>query len=275
MTPAGRLVGKHCLIVGGTTGIGLASSRRFVEEGARVLATGRTVEETDEARRILNADDLFQAIPFEIAGAGIDEFTFLEVFAQALDFLGDRLDVLLHVAGISGRKFGDGALDECSSEGWDKVLSVNAKGVFLSNRAAVRIMKTQEIDRDGLRGAIVNVGSVLDRSPSPEFFGTIAYAAGKGAIRALTKSAAAKYASHRIRFNLIEPGLVDTPMASRAIQDPGIRTYLESKQPLASGPIAAEDVAEAALFLCEPRSRFVTGLELTVDGGWSMLEGKD
>jgi NAD(P)-dependent dehydrogenase (short-subunit alcohol dehydrogenase family) len=195
------------------------------------------------------------------------------MFAFAIDALGGRLDVLLHVAGISGRKFGDGPMHDCSTEGWERVLRTNAEGTFLTNRAAVRLMLDQPIDANGLRGTVVNVGSVLDRSPSPAHFGTIAYAASKGAIRSMTLSAAARYAEYRIRFNLLAPGLIDTPMAARATNDSGIRSYLATKQPIAGGPGSADDVAEAALYLCEPASRFVTGAELVVDGGWSVSEG--
>jgi NAD(P)-dependent dehydrogenase (short-subunit alcohol dehydrogenase family) len=134
-------------------------------------------------------------------------------------------------------------------------------------------MLRQPLDAFGLRGSIVNVGSVLDRSPSPVHFGTLAYAASKGAIRALTLASAARYASERIRFNLLVPSLIDTPMAARAISDPRIRFYLSTKQPIVGGPGTAEDVAEAALYLCAPRSRFVTGAELVVDGGWCVSEG--
>ena len=102
----------------------------------------------------------------------------------------------------------------------------------------------------------------------------IAYAASKGAIRAMTLAAAARYARDRIRFNLIAPGLIDTPMAARAVGDPAIRAYLATKQPMAGGPGTAEDCAEAALYLCEPASRFVTGVVLNVDGGWCVSEGQ-
>ena len=152
-------------------------------------------------------------------------------------------------------------------------MQINASGVFLTNRAAVRFMLEQPLDATGLRGTVVNVGSVLDRSPSPAHFGTIAYAASKGAVRALTLAAAAQYAPDRIRFNLLVPGLIDTPMAARAVNDPRIRPYLATKQPMAGGPGSADDVAEAALYLCEPASRFVTGAELVVDGGWCVSEG--
>ena len=152
-------------------------------------------------------------------------------------------------------------------------MHVNAFSTFLTNRAAVRLMLRQPLDVVGLRGTILNVGSVLDRSPSPVHFGTLAYAASKGAIRALTLASAARYAAERIRVNLLVPGLIDTPMAARAANDPQIRAYLASKQPLAGGPGSVEDAAESALYLCEPGSRFVTGAELVVDGGWCVSEG--
>jgi NAD(P)-dependent dehydrogenase (short-subunit alcohol dehydrogenase family) len=183
--------------------------------------------------------------------------------------------VLFHVAGISGRRFGDGPLHECTDEGWDAVLDVNARGTFLTNRAAALRMRAQPRDDVGLRGTVLNMGSVLGWSPSPRHFGTVAYAASKGAIRALTLAAAARYAPDRIRFNLIAPALIDTPMAARAVGDPAVRRYLRTKQPLASGPGTAEDCAEGALYLCEPASRFVTGTVLTVDGGWCVCEGQD
>jgi NAD(P)-dependent dehydrogenase (short-subunit alcohol dehydrogenase family) len=195
------------------------------------------------------------------------------LFTSALGFLGSRLDVLVHAAGISGRRFGDGPLHDCSDEAWHKVVQVNSFGPFLTNRAAVRLMLEQPHDAAGLRGTIVNIGSALDRAPSPVHFGITAYAASKGAVRALTLTAAARYARDRIRFNLLIPGLIDTPMTTRSTSDPEILSYIRSKQPIAGGPGSAADVAEAMLYLCEPASRFVTGAELVVDGGWCISEG--
>jgi len=258
------------LIVGGTSGIGLAAARRFLEEGARIVVTGRESE-------------IGQTLVEQFAPSGnASKFTLeleegeeavARMFEFALDNLDGRLDVLLHVAGISGRKFGDGPMHDCSTDGWERVMRTNAEGTFLTNRAAVRLMLGQPVDASGLRGSVVNVGSVLDRSPSPAHFGTIAYAASKGAIRSMTLSAAARYAADHVRFNLLAPGLIDTPMAARATNDPRIQRYLATKQPIAPGPGSADDVAEAALYLCEPASRFVTGAELVVDGGWSVSEG--
>lgn len=269
----GRMDGVNCLIVGGTGGIGLATVRRFLEEGAAVVFTGKTDEEVNAAVAALAAADAppnFHGFPADATDPEAVE----ETFRRALDRLGGRLDALFHVAGISGRRFGDGPLHECSPEGWDAVMTANARSTFLTNRAAVRRMLSQPIDARGLRGTIVNVGSVLSRSPAPDFFGTIAYAASKGAVEATTLAAASRYARDRIRFHLIAPGLIETPMAARACGDPAVRSYLATKQPMAEGPGAAADVAEAALFLCEPASRFATGVVLNVDGGWSVSEGR-
>lgn len=270
MADSGRLAGRNCLVFGGTSGIGLAAARRFLAEGARVAVTGVDAPSADDARRTLQAFGPVWSGAAEVSDVAAVEST----FENAVSWLGGRLDVLFHVAGISGRRAGDGPLDACTVNGWDAVLAANARGVFLTNRLAVRRMLGQEPDAAGLRGTVVNVASVLARSPSPEFFGTIAYAASKGAVQSLTLAAAARYARDRIRFNLLSPGLIDTPMAARAVGDPAIRAYLTTKQPIAAGPGTSDDVAEAALYLCEPASRFVTGVELTVDGGWCVSEGQ-
>jgi NAD(P)-dependent dehydrogenase (short-subunit alcohol dehydrogenase family) len=259
------------MIVGGSGGIGLAAARRFLDEGARVVLAGRPPEIGPSALADLRGLGSVWEFGIELAEG---ERSVTRLFNDALEVLGGRLDVLFHVAGISGRKLGDAALHECSSEAWMGVMQVNAQGTFLTNREAVKRMLEQPLDASGLRGTILNVGSVLDRSPSPEHFGTVAYAASKGAVRAMTLAAAARYAPDRIRFNLLVPGLIDTPMAARAVNDTQLRPYLAAKQPLAGGPGKAVDAAEAALYLCEPASRFVTGTELLVDGGWCVSEGR-
>ena len=263
-----RLQDLACLIVGGTGGIGRACARRFYDEGARVVVVG--LNGSSDPHEALAPAGLIGRIdgdasrPVEV---GL-------IFTEAMKLLGGRIDVLVHVAGISGRRFGDGPLHECSDEGWERVMGANARSTFLTNREAVRLMLGQEIDSGGSRGSIVNVGSVLAESPSPHYFATVAYAASKGAVRSLTLASASRYAADRIRFNLIEPGLIDTPMAARAVGDPGIRAYLETKQPMTGEAGAAEDVAEAALYLCEPATRFVTGVVLPVDGGWRLSDGQ-
>ncbi len=272
MTQTGRVPGRTCLIVGGTSGIGLATARRFLQEGAVVAVCGRSPQTAEEARASLAeiGGDHVLALTADASDPAQVE----DLLRQALVFFSGRLDVLYHVAGISGRRFGDAALHECTVEGWETVLAANARSLFLTNRAAVRQMLGQPLDAHGLRGTVLNMGSVLGWSPAPDFFGTYAYAASKGAIRAMTLNAAARYARDRIRFNLIAPALIETPMAVRAVSDPAIRTYLETKQPMSSGPGTPEDCAEAALFLCEPASRFLTGVVLNVDGGWCLADGQ-
>ena len=267
----GRLENQTCLIVGGTGGIGLATAHRFLVEGARVAISGRTPLETRAGAEALS--DRAEAFTADLSDSSSSEATASKLIAEAAESLGGRLDILFHVAGISGRSLGDGPLDECSLAGWEQVLRVNATAVFLTNRAAVRRMAAQPLDRHGLRGTVLNLGSVLGRSPSPRLFGTIAYAASKGALESLTLAAAARYAADGIRFNLLAPSLIDTPMSQRAMGDPRIQAYLRAKQPIRGGAGQPDDAAEAALFLCEPASRFITGEILTIDGGWRIAEG--
>jgi NAD(P)-dependent dehydrogenase (short-subunit alcohol dehydrogenase family) len=270
MSHTGRLEGRTCLIVGGTSGIGLASALRFLREGAHVAVAGQPADLAQGISAELSA--LGPAAIFELEVS--DAASVNELFQSALATLGGRIDILCHVAGISGRKKGDGPLDTCDETAWDLVMSVNSKGTFLTNRAAVRQMLKQPRDDAGLRGTVLNMGSVLAWSPAAHFFGTIAYAASKGAVHAMTLAAASRYALEGIRFNLLAPGLIDTPMAARAVGDPAIRQYIATKQPLGGGPCTPDDCAEAALYLCEPASRFVTGTVLTIDGGWCVSEGQ-
>lgn len=264
-----RMAGLGVVIVGGTGGLGRAMASRMLQEGAAVVVSGVEEEWGVPETAALGAR------VWDFTADVTDEAQVERLFEFAKEALGGRIDVLIHVAGISGRRFGDGALHDCTAEGWDRVMEVNARGAFLTNREAVRVMMKQERDGWGRRGAVVNVGSVLAGSPSAQRFGTVAYAASKGALRALTTACAARYAGDGIRFNLIEPALVDTPMAARAVGDPSMAAYLGSKMPLSGGALQAGSVAEAAVFLSCPESRDMTGAVLTIDGGWCVSEGGD
>jgi NAD(P)-dependent dehydrogenase (short-subunit alcohol dehydrogenase family) len=256
-----QLAGKRCLIVGGTTGIGLAAARRFLDEGARLVIAGRS---PDSGRAAVAELGNAHFVAADASRAGEVE----RLFAETAAALGG-LDVLYHVAGISGRRFGDGPLGECTDDGWRVTLDTNLTGVFLTNRAAVRHFRANRHP-----GVILNMASVLAWSPSPHFFDTAAYTASKGGIIALSRLAAARYAPDGVRVNVIAPGLTDTPMAQRAVGDEAIRRFLATKQPLAGGPGSAEDCAGAAVFLCSDAARLVTGVILPVDGGWCVSEGQ-
>jgi NAD(P)-dependent dehydrogenase (short-subunit alcohol dehydrogenase family) len=253
-----RLHDKRCLIVGATTGIGLASARRFLQEEAHLVVAGLDRGYLPP----LPGDFLFRACD------ATSETQVEALFADAVNHLG-RLDILFHVAGSSGRKHGDGPLHECTDAGWQTTLDANLKSTFLTNRAAVR-----QFLKQGSGGAILNMSSVLALSPSPHHFDTLAYATSKGGVIALSRHAAARYAADKIRINVIAPGLIDTPMAARAVSDPAIQAFLQSKQPLGPGPGKPDECAEAAVFLCSDESRFITGIVLPIDGGWRVSEAQ-
>src|SRR5262245_43096371 len=167
---AGRLAGKRCLIVGGTSGIGRAAAERFLAEGARVVIAGNSAGEG-------------QRVAAELASRGEAHYAYVDasdseevdgLFTTAIDRLGG-IDVLYHVAGGSGRQFGDGPLHQCSDEGWGASLALNLTSTFLTNRWAVKHFLACRRE-----GVILNMSSVLALSPSPHHFDTCAYAAAKG-----------------------------------------------------------------------------------------------
>jgi NAD(P)-dependent dehydrogenase (short-subunit alcohol dehydrogenase family) len=181
-----------------------------------------------------------------------------------------RIDALFNVAGISGRRFGDGPVHECTEEGWEITLQTNATTQYRMSREVVSIMLEQEPGISGQRGVILNMSSILAIDPDARHFSTVAYAASKGAVIAMSRAMAAYYASHRIRVNIIAPGLVRTPMSARASDDPAILSYMQSRQPLIEDVIAVEDVAATCVHLLTDASRATTGQVVQVDGGWGV-----
>jgi NAD(P)-dependent dehydrogenase (short-subunit alcohol dehydrogenase family) len=268
MTARDRFAGRVCLVTG-STGMAASAARAMAAEGGRVFVVSRTADHARELADRIVADDGRA----RWAAADLSVEAQVEAAVDACLEAFGRLDAVFNVAGISGRRFGDGPLHEATLEGWTTVLESNATSIFLVSRAAVRQMLGQEPDDGGQRGAVLNMSSVLATAPSPAHFATHAYAASKGAIEALTRSMAALYAPQGIRVNAIAPSLVATPMSARAQTNPAILTYLEAKQPLAGGIIDPEDVTPAALFLLSDEARMITGQVIAVDGGWSVSEG--
>jgi NAD(P)-dependent dehydrogenase (short-subunit alcohol dehydrogenase family) len=257
------LNGKTIVIIGGTTGLGLAAAIRCADEGASVLVVGSEEENTAQARQLIGRN--CEAV----CGDAVKEGTADRAIETAVSVFG-HVDGLYHVAGGSGRRFGDGPLHDMTDEGWNKTLQWNLDSLMFSNRSAVQYFMKQQ-----RRGVILNMSSVLGYSPSPRHFATHAYAAAKSAVIGFSRSLAAYYAPHDIRVNVIAPGLVETPMSQRAFTDEGIMQYIRTKQPLRKGdPMKARDVADTAVYLLSDRSSMVTGQVIAVDGGWTVSEGQ-
>lgn len=259
----GALAGKRIALIGGTAGLGLSAAKAFLAAGARVVAVGLKPENVASAQRELGDT------AFALQGDATQPETAVAAVARAVSAWGG-LDGLYHVAGGSGRRWGDGPLHELTDEGWDATLKLNLTSMFYSNRAAIRQFLAQ-----GRGGSVLNMGSVLGYSPSPGFFATHAYASAKAGIIGLTKTCAAHYASHSIRLNVLAPALVETPMAQRAANDAAILSFIKTKQPLDGGRIGqASDLDAAAVYFLSDAAKFTTGQVLAVDGGWSVSEGQ-
>ena len=225
--------GKIAVVTGAAGGIGSAVSDAFAGAGAVVVGLDR-----EQA-------DVTQAGEVESFFAGLE-----------------RVDVLFNGAGISGRSLGDGPVDACTEEAWDAVLDTNLKSVFLCSKHAIPLLRAAG------GGAIVNLSSVLGIMAGDDDFATHAYQVSKAGIISLTRAMAFHYGRDGIRVNAIAPGLIATPMSTRAQSDPGILARLPELHPLTGDFGRPEDVAGAALYLAT--APFVTGTILTVDGGWTL-----
>jgi NAD(P)-dependent dehydrogenase (short-subunit alcohol dehydrogenase family) len=248
----GRLDGKVALISGAARGQGAAEGRLFADEGARVVL-GDVLD--DDGRKV-------EAGIRETGGEAV--YLHLDVTSEAdrrraVDTaVGShgRLDVLVNNAGIVFRK----SIEETSVEEWDRIMAVNAKGVFLGTKHAIPAMR-----RAG-GGSIVNISSMAGLVGSP--YGTAAYTATKGAVRLFTKSTAIQHASDNIRCNSVHPGLLEHAMLQPTVEDQNIPEATRRLVPLGRmGTV--EDIAYGVLFLASDESSYITGSELVIDGGYT------
>ena len=253
------LADKVAIVTGGGSGIGRATAQFFATEGAQVIILDIDVDSASQTLALLNGP--------HPGSSRILDATDAPQVASAMESVVsdyDRIDVLVNVAGGSGRKWGDGPADACTIDGWRKTLALNLDSLFYCCKYALQAMLVQE------KGVIVNISSVLGLVGGDDDFATHAYAASKGGIISLTRSIASYYAPRGIRANVICPGLIATPMSQRAQESDQIRARLPGLQPLTGDFGSPQDVAQAALYLASDASSFVTGAVLTVDGGWTV-----
>ncbi|MAT43347.1 MAG: short-chain dehydrogenase [Anaerolineaceae bacterium] len=253
------LDGKTAIVTGGASGIGRAVLALFLKHGARVALFDQNESAIKETLDNLSEDTDLLAISVDLTDPVLTEKAVQDVVKRF-----EKVDILVNVAGGSGRRWGDGPLHECSLDGWSKTLDINLTTLFHTTKFVLQNMVSQK------EGTIVTVSSVLGLVGGDQDFATHAYAASKGAAISLTRSIASYYAPYGIRANVVCPGLIATPMSERAQNNETIKNRLSTLQPLTADFGQAEDIAEAALYLASPASRFVTGSVLTVDGGWTV-----
>ncbi len=243
-----RLEGKVALISGAASGMGQSEAVIFAKEGAKVVVAD--VLESEGRKVAEGLGGMGRFVRLDVTS----ETAWQEAIAATLSQFG-RLDVLVNNAGISG-SFDP---DTLSTSAWDRLMDVNAKGVFLGMKHAIPVM-----EKAG-GGAIVNISSVSG------FVGQkgihMAYNASKGAVRLMTKSAAVQYARSGIRVNSVHPGVLPAMRSSKATADPAFRETMLAGVPMGR-PGRVEEVAYAVLFLASDEASYITGTELVVDGGW-------
>jgi NAD(P)-dependent dehydrogenase (short-subunit alcohol dehydrogenase family) len=243
-----RLAGKVAIVTGATMGIGRATAVALAREGAAVVATGRNTAEGEITARQIEAFGTGCYLPQDVA----DEARWFDLVETVQSRFG-ALDVLVNNAGAFFLK----PIEETRAEEFDAIYRVNVEGTFLGMKQAMAAMR-------GRGGSIVNVSSLLGKRG---FATGTAYCATKAAVTQMTYAAALEGAPHGIRVNVIHPGVFWTRMLIDQFGDVAdVRTALAADAPLGRNGDPAE-IAGAVVYLASDEARFVTGSEITIDGG--------
>jgi len=251
-----RVKGKVVVITGAASGLGRGTASLLAREGATVILTDINEANGQEAAEEIRRDG-GEAVFMKLDVTSESDWS--NVIEKTLAEFG-KLDVLVNNAGVELVK----EIAETSLEEWRRLLSVNLDGVFLGTKYAVRAMKR------GGGGSIINMSSVAGIIGT--FDDTSAYCASKGAVRLFTKAAALEFSKHghnyNIRVNSVHPGVIQTPLVAELCKDKTVRDRLLANHPLGhmGEPV---DVAYGILYLASDESRFMTGSELVIDGGWT------
>jgi NAD(P)-dependent dehydrogenase (short-subunit alcohol dehydrogenase family) len=242
-----KLNGKVALITGGNSGIGLATARRFVEEGAKVVITGRNLASLTAAVNVLGQENAF-AVQADTTDPAAAE----QAAAAAIKQFG-KLDIVFANAGIAGST----PLGDTKLEDFEQILKINVTGVFFTVQAAAPYLQAG--------ASVILVGSVLATTGG---VGRAAYAASKGAVSSMAKVFASELSPRGIRVNTVVPGATKTPIwgTSAPEQLAKLEAALSRSIPL-NRLGEPEEIANAVLFLASDESSFVQAAELQVDGG--------
>ncbi len=255
-----ELAGKNAVITGGTSGIGAAIGRRFAAEGAQVVLVGRNAERGAELVAEIEADGgEARFVTADVRDAGSVEQMAFEVAEEC-----GHVDVLVNNAGI----IDFGSVVEMSVEAWDNLMNTNVRGVFLCSKFILPLMFNAG---DGRGGSVINISSNLGSVGSA---GVPAYCASKGAVSQLTRAMAVEHIHQGVRVNALCPGTTDTPLVQAQGVDrtpeeqAAARERFNMRYPVGR-MAAAEEIADAAVYLASDRSAFVVGAELMIDGGYT------
>jgi NAD(P)-dependent dehydrogenase (short-subunit alcohol dehydrogenase family) len=249
-----RLEGKVALISGSARGMGEAEARIFAKEGAAVVVADLMETEGQKVVADITADGgTARFLRLDVT----DEADWQEAVATTTATFG-KLNILVNNAGISGTY----TPDTLSTEAWDRLLDVNAKGVFLGMKYAIPAMQ-----RAG-GGSIINISSISGFVGQNDIH--MGYNASKGAVRLMTKSAAVQYAKDGIRVNSVHPGVMPPMQTSNLTANPEYRQVMLAQVPMGREG-RREEVGYAVLFLASDEASYITGIELPVDGGFLAL----
>jgi NAD(P)-dependent dehydrogenase (short-subunit alcohol dehydrogenase family) len=263
-----RLKDKVAIVVGAgqtpgdTIGNGRATAILFAREGARVVLVDCDYESAVETQTMIEAEG---GTCFAVK-ADITREQDCQAFVKAAIEAYGRIDVLHNNVGIGG---GDDEILSLTEESWDRIMSVNLKGMFLSSRSVLPMMRQQR------SGSIINISSIAAICST----GIVAYKTSKAGVNALTHQIALENAKYNVRANAIMPGLMNTPMAiegiskARGVSKDDLIRQRDASVPLGAKMGTAWDVAYAALFLASDEAKFITGVMLPVDGGQSARIG--
>jgi 3(or 17)beta-hydroxysteroid dehydrogenase len=250
-----RVQGKVAVVTGAASGLGKAISFLLAREGAAVVLADINEADGKKAAEAINREGK-QAIFIKLDVTSESDWT--RVMNLTLERFA-KLDILVNCAGV----FHDKSIEDTTLEAWRRVIAINLDGVFLGTKAAIAPMK------NGGGGSIINLssaGGIIGTSDSS------AYNASKGGVRLLTKASAIEFsrASHNynIRVNSVHPGVIRTPMTRWITEDPDSAKAVMEKQPIGFMG-EPDDVAYGVLYLASDESKYVTGSELVIDGGWT------